>query len=480
MIEKYFFNEEIQRVFNFITNSQIISQCLFKDYISDVKFLNDPKKRDRSGENNSNIITNNRSSGRNNDSSQNLVNMNNVGSKTTNSTNPIMGVNNSFLYLNASFKSIHLDKMEGLIIECKWKKKYILLLRVIKINNTEKFYKSIEIECIEMNHFENAFNLEIALYWNTTTLQTVLLLKIITKYKIIEEIIKREFNDNDKKIISDRLLNYLTNDLTNLENCATTLIFANAKDIAVYLSDITKIIKFSPEMQNKRFEVYSSPLINNVRNCKVYDLKTNKLWQDYIFSGFYADKMRGFQIRWEKKENNKTFCMYRISITFLEDNISLLIYKNMYTTHVTTQYLSDINCRKKLLFNEIREYFNKRNSNTKLINCLSCENNNLGLNLQVGIKNYKYKDNQNELNMFIHNNNSFLKNLNLKEEEKENDSQLNSLMQSYSNLENNILNDDKEGGNLFSDSLQNISEIQNINSAFLNPNEEDNNNNVDC
>ena len=114
------------------------------------------------------------------------------------------------------------------------------------------------MECIEMNHFENAFNLEISLYWDSSNLQTILLIKVIIKDNIIEEIISRELSTNDKKIIYERLLNYLADDLTNLENCATTLIFANYKELASYLSDITKIIKFSPGMDNKRFETFFS------------------------------------------------------------------------------------------------------------------------------------------------------------------------------------------------------------------------------
>ena len=58
------------------------------------------------------------------------------------------------------------------------------------------------------------------------------------------------------------------------------------KDISLYLSDITKIIKFSPKMENKRFEVYSSSLISSGQNCRVYYLETNTLWQEYIFSGY--------------------------------------------------------------------------------------------------------------------------------------------------------------------------------------------------
>ena len=459
MKDKIIFNEDIKRVFNYMTNSQIITQYLFKDYISDIKIINEVKKSEKNTENNSNYNNNSKSMSKYNDSSKNLMAINNLSGKASTSIHPIMTGNNSFLYLNSSFKSINLEKMEGIIIECKWKKKYILLLRIIKINS-EQFHKSIDIECIEMNHFENAFNLEIRLYWDTSTLQTIVLLRFITKDKIIEEIINRAVNNNDKNIIYQNFNDYLINDLTNLENCATSLVFANSKEIALYLSDITKIIKFSPGMENKRFQKYTSSLLSSAQNCRVYDIKTNTLWQEYIFSGFYADKLRGCQIRWEKKENNKKYCIYRISITYLEDNLSLLIFKNIYQTHVTTQYLSDINFRKKKLFNEIREYFNNRNVQKEIENRFLKKYN--GLKLEIAIKNYEDKndENKNDLNMFIHNN-SFIKNIDAKDQEKE-DSQFNSLLQGQSYLDNN---NGKE--NLFSDSIQNISEIENINSAFL-------------
>lgn len=467
MLDKFVFNEDIKKVFNLITNVQIISQYLFKDFISDIKILNDQKKKDKILENNSIINNNNNSKSisKYNDSSKNLYSMN---TKNNTSIPPIVTLNNSFLYLNSSFRSVNIEKIENLFFECKWKKKYILLFKIKKIYNTEKFYKSIIMECIEMNHFENAFNLEILLYWDSSNLQTILLIKLIIKDNIIGEIISRELSTNDKKIIYERLLNYLADDLTNLENCATTLIFANYKELASYLSDITKIIKFSPGMDNKRFEKFFSPLLSQAVNCRVYDIKTNTLWQEYIFSGFYADKIRGCQIRWEKKENNKMYAIYRISITYLEDNISLLIFKNVYQTHVTTQYLSEINRRKKMLFKEIREYFNKKISHDAIFNYFSNNKENLKLNIALG--NYENENNKNELNMFIHNH-SLFKNIEKKEQEKEGDSQLNSLIQTHSYIDNN-----KEGeGHLFAESMQNISGIENINSTFLFGPDEDNN-----
>ena len=68
----------------------------------------------------------------------------------------------------------------------------------------------------------------------------------------------------------------------------------------------------------------------------------------------------GCQLRWEKRENNQLQCIYRISIFYLEENICLLIFQNVYQVHVKTQYLSDINARKKLFYNELRNYFNKK------------------------------------------------------------------------------------------------------------------------
>jgi len=454
MLDKFILDEDIKRVFNCLTNTQIITQCLLKDFISDIKILNEPKRKDRMLlENTSNFNNNSKNS------SQNMISLNNLASRTNTSIHP-MAINNSFLYLNSSFKSANFEKLEGSIIECKWKKKYILLLRITKVNDSEKFSKFIEIECIEMNHFENAFTFEVTLYWNTSLLQTILVMKIKTKNKIIQEIINREFNDNERKMIFDRLNDYLANDLTNIENCKTTLIFANMKDISLYLSDITKIIKFSPNMDNKRFEVYSSSLISSGLNCRVYDLKTNSLWQEYIFSGYFVEKNLRTQIRWEKKENNKTFCIYRISIIYLEENISLLIFKNVFSKHVTPQYLSDINYRKTEFFKELREFFDKKNVKSGMIGNHFAQNKNL-MKMEIAIKDFQDKEdeNQNDLYIFIHNN-GVMKNLDINELEREQDSHFNSLMQgSYL--------DNKDGVNLFTESMQNISEIENINSGFL-------------
>lgn len=464
MQDKFIFNEDIKRVYNCISNNQIISQYILKDYISDIKIVNDNKKKEKIIDNHSVLLTNNsKNLGKYNDSSQNLIAL-----KTNNSIYPITTVNNSFLYFNSSFKSLNLDKLEGLIIKCIWKKKYILLLKIAKINDSEQYYKSIEIECLEMNHFENAFNFEILIFWDSTALQTILLIKNVTKNKIVEEIINREFNNKDKKRIYNNIFNYLNNDLTNIEHCSTSLIFANMKDISTYLSDIKKIIKISKGIKNKTFEVYSSPIFNSMQNCRIYDTYNN-LCQEFILTGYYANKNRICQIRWEKKVNNKIYCIYRMSIIYLEENLSLLVFRNIWETHVPSQFISEINILKKTFFDDVKNYFIKKN-------CL-IDNEDLfskdvkDLNLKIGVKNYQKKDN-NQIHLdMIMNHEEFTKNYDTKN--KGNDSQYDSLFMNKSGI-NNSNNAIKDKGNLLTDTIQNISEIEKMNSNFLGNDDENN------
>ena len=451
MIYKFTFNETIKRVFNCITNSQIICHNLLKDYISDVKIVNDIKKRET---NNSKSIIRNI-----NDSSQNLYNINNLASKTNNSIHPMLAVNNSFLFLNSSL-SVNLEKLEGLIFECRWKKKYILSLKIVKVQDSERFFKSMDIECLEMNHYEKAFNLQIRLYWNSYELKTHLLFRFLPKDQIIEEIIQREFSKEDKKILFNKISEYLNNDLSNLENCLTSLVFASMKELSLYLRDIRNIISHAYGMENKKFEFYQSPLINSVKNCRLYD-SNNNLWQEYTFTGYFVDKNRACKMRWEKKENNKQFCIYRISICYLEENISLLIFKNVFQTHVTTQYLSDINIRKKSFLNELRNYFNKKHAKFGYQNI---EPKISDLHLMIAIKAIKddNEEDNNDLNLFINNNVNMIKNDIEKEEQTQTDKN-NNLQQTISFIDN----ENKDYDNLFGDSIQNISEIKNNNSTFL-------------
>jgi hypothetical protein len=364
--------------------------------------------------------------------------------------------NNSFLFLNSSFQFESLENFEGLVFEFKWKNQYVIICRILKINDLENYHKSIEIECLEMNHYENAFYTKISLYWDSTALQTLMIIKTVPKDKIVEEIIKRIYVQKDKDQIYQNLVELLKNDLTNLENSATTLIFGKMKDILNYLSDITKIIKFCPEIREKRIEVYQSPIFNLGRNCRVYEPKTNKLEYEFIFNRYIMEKYRQCQIRWEKKKNNELFCIYRISIIYLEDNISLLFFKNVYYQNVPTQYLLNINECKKELFQEIRRHFNQKNTFNHLNNCY-CNFNFKNLRkLEIGIKNLYYP-NHNESNSSI--NNSCLKNTEQKETEKEKENQFDSLKINSLSMNNN----NKSFGNLLNKSVRSVGGIENEN-----------------
>ena len=458
MLDQFIFNEDIKRIVDIISNSQIVQQSILKDYISNVKIITDNKTNDK---NNTNLNPNNsKSLIKYNDSSQNLISLNNIISKAiSNSNNQIINVNNSFLYSNSSISALNLDKLEGVILECKWKNKYILLLRFGKIKYLDIFYKSIEIECLEMNHYENAFTLEISIYWNTTELQTLVLIKILPKNSIIKEIIQREFNNNDKKIIYNNMSNYLKNDLTDIDHCATTLIFGNMKEISIYLSDLKRLVKLGG-IENKRIEISKSSLISSGQNCKLYDIKTGQLCQELVFTGYFANKKRVFQLNWDKKINNKNYCTYKIYIIYLEDNISLLVFWNVWQQHVPRQLLYEVEMKKKALFDDIRNYFIQKTGKTKLKNFFSYDTKEI--DLKLGIKNYKEDDEAIDFNEIIHDS-SFIKNLETKNKSTTQHNQ-NNYTQNISGFNNSINNNNE---NILTDTIQNISDIENISNSFF-------------
>ena len=57
MLDQFIFNEDIKRIVDIISNSQIVQQSILKDYISNVKIITDNKTNDK---NNTNINPNNK------------------------------------------------------------------------------------------------------------------------------------------------------------------------------------------------------------------------------------------------------------------------------------------------------------------------------------------------------------------------------------------------------------------------------------
>ena len=455
-MDKFIFYESLKRVFNCLTNKLVLSQYILKDFISDVRIINEFRRKAKTSENN--VTQYNKSNKTINDSSQTLVQFNILGNKSNISLFPINQANTSFLFLNSSVKSLIIEKLEGLIIECKWKKKYILLLKLSKINASGNFNNHIDVECIDMNHCENPFKLEMSFYWDSSSLQTILIIKFSSKDKIIEEIIKREFNAKDKKKIYNNICNWLKDDLANVENSATTIVFANMKEVALYLSDTRIMMKYRPNIDTTRVEIATSPLMLSGNNCLIYDKETNVLKEEFIFSGYYIDKKGSCEMRWEQKIEGKLFCIFRISIIYLEENMSLIFFKNIYQSYVPAQFLYDINERKKRFFQDTFDYFNKKN---KIVDNY-CTPKASEMELRIGIKNNEKKTSQKDLNIFMHNDN-MMNNLDINFEKE----QYNSFLDN-SNLGN------KEGENIFADTIQNISEISKIQSGFLQGIEEEN------
>ena len=135
-----------------------------------------------------------------------------------------------------------------------------------------------------------------------------------------------------------------------------------------------------------------------------------------------------------------------------------MFLKNIYQSYVPAQFLYDINERKKRFFQDTFDYFNKKN---KIVDNYSTPKES-ELKLRIGIKTNEKRTSQKDLSVFI-NNDQMINNLDINFEKD----QYNSFLDN-SNVGN------KDGENLFTDTIQNISEISKIQSGFLQGIEEDN------
>lgn len=146
-----------------------------------------------------------------------------------------------------------------------------------------------------------------------------------------------------------------------------------------------------------------------------------------------------------------------------------MIFRNVWQTHISSQLLSEVDNLKKTLFEDVKNYFIKKNKLGKEKNILTKDISELYLN--IAVKNYQNKNNNNQIDLdMIIQNNSFLKHIDLNGRDKDPDNQYDSLFEN-----NNSNNDIKEEENIFTDTIQNISEIQNLNSGFFFGIDEENN-----
>jgi hypothetical protein len=238
------------------------------------------------------------------------------------------------------------------------------------------------------------------------------------------------------------------------------------QDISLYISEIKRVIKLSKDVENKKIEIYESPLVSSMQNCRIYD-DSNKILKEFILTGYYANKDLMIQIKWDEKLYNKINCVYRIALIYLEENLTLIILRNIWKTHVPSQLISEVNIKKKSFFDDIQNYFIKKHGLNKVEEYFKKNLNDI--KLKLGIKNYQKKErNHIDLDMIIHNDGT--KNGDAKNKENEDDSLF--LNNSVGiNLSNNV---NKDVEKLFSETIQNLSEIENMNSLFINDDENNN------
>ena len=126
---------------------------------------------------------------------------------------------------------------------------------------------------------------------------------------------------------------------------------------------------------------------------------------------------------------NKIYCIYRLSIIYLEDNISLMTFRNIWQTHIPSHLLNEVENRKKVLFEDAKNYFIKKNGLNKFDHYLFKDSKKLKLN--IGIKDISSEDYyQFDLDRIIHCNGSLKSDK--QKDGKEQDNQYDSLFQNNS------------------------------------------------
>ena len=96
-------------------------------------------------------------------------------------------------------------------------------------------------------------------------------------------------------------------------------------------------------------------------------------------------------MRWEKKVNNKNYCIYRLTIIYLDDNLSIIALRNIWMHHVPSQLISEVNNCKIILFEEMKNFFIKKNGLSR-IETIFCQNIK-DIKLIIEVKNYQKKEN---------------------------------------------------------------------------------------
>ena len=102
---------------------------------------------------------------------------------TENKNKMIYQINSTLVNTNFLIGKVIVENEQNGNIRAEYGKQ--ILLKLSKIDASGSFKNYIEIECIEMNHYENPFKFGLSFYWDSSSLQTILLIKFSSKEKII-------------------------------------------------------------------------------------------------------------------------------------------------------------------------------------------------------------------------------------------------------------------------------------------------------
>lgn len=147
---------------------------------------------------------------------------------------------------------------EGIKIFFDWNNKYKCEVEVYEVDyNT--IIKKIGLKFLKIDNYNNPLILNYYFYWNSCETNTLLRIEIITFEKLHYENLKKEYSEEFKFQLCKKIENYLKYDYTSLSQFDSILINKPLKEIYKNIKEINKFISFflSPNLFIESFNNFS-------------------------------------------------------------------------------------------------------------------------------------------------------------------------------------------------------------------------------
>ena len=233
------------------------------------------------------------------------------------------------LISNVEFiKEDHLDKANT-EFNIEWKNYYKIKFIVEKIIK-EKFYKSLILRAINIDKLPIQINVLFNFYLDNIEEKIIFIIEVIFQDIFFKDLIKSDFNEEDKLNICKNIENYLSTSLKGLERIYSSLMnnisleeawrYVSHPKLFLEISskDMIYILKDEQINMNSPVELYTKP--NNSPNfisLTTLIIKTMRICDFYSEVSFITIKNQNFPsiqltIKLQKIDNNNCFCSFII------------------------------------------------------------------------------------------------------------------------------------------------------------------------